>query len=98
MRVSVVAAWPGEQCLIELDLAEGARAIDAVRASGLAERFEGVAPEALPLGIWSRRCAPEAALREGDRVEIYRPLAVDAKAMRRERSRVNPSKRSRNAP
>ena len=98
MRVSVAAAWPGEQQVVELELAEGARAIDAVRASGLADRFGGVSIEALALGIWSRRCAPEAALREGDRVEIYRPLAADAKAMRRERSRVRTSKRSRNAP
>jgi putative ubiquitin-RnfH superfamily antitoxin RatB of RatAB toxin-antitoxin module len=98
MRVSVAAAWRGEQHVVELDLAEGARAIDAVHASGLAARFPGIAPESLELGIWSRRCAADAPLREGDRVEIYRPLEADAKEMRRERSRLNPSKRSRNAP
>jgi putative ubiquitin-RnfH superfamily antitoxin RatB of RatAB toxin-antitoxin module len=98
MRVTVVAAWPGEQWVVEVELAQDARAMDAVTASGLAERFAGIAVEQLTLGIWSKRCAPDAPLREGDRVEIYRPLTADAKAMRRERSRVNPSKRSRNAP
>jgi putative ubiquitin-RnfH superfamily antitoxin RatB of RatAB toxin-antitoxin module len=98
VRVSVVAAWPGEQQVVELDLAPGARVIDAVRASGLAGRFSGVAAEALELGVWSKRCAADTALREGDRVEIYRPLEADAKAMRRARSRLSPSKRSRNAP
>jgi uncharacterized protein len=96
VRVTVAAAWPGEQLLVEVELPEGARAIDAVHASGLAARFPGTAPEALELGIWSRRCGADAVLRDGDRVEIYRPITADAKAMRR--SRVKPSRRSRNAP
>jgi putative ubiquitin-RnfH superfamily antitoxin RatB of RatAB toxin-antitoxin module len=37
------------------------------------------------LGIWGRRSAPETVLREGDRIELYRPLRVDPKVARRER-------------
>jgi len=37
--------------------------------------------------------ALDQALREGDRVEIYRPLAVDPKEARRRRARALPAKK-----
>ena len=37
-------------------------------------------------------------LRDGDRVELYRPLSADPKAMRRARARLKPSTRSRSGP
>ncbi|MEZ5608428.1 MAG: RnfH family protein [Burkholderiaceae bacterium] len=36
-------------------------------------------------GIWGRRAPLGQALRDGDRVELYRPLKVDPKRARRER-------------
>ncbi len=36
-------------------------------------------------GIWGRKAAPETVLREGDRLEAYRPLLVDPKTARRQR-------------
>jgi len=42
------------------------------------------------VGIWGRLCTPEAALRDRDRVEIYRALAVDPKEARRQRYRKKP--------
>lgn len=97
-RVSVVAALPREQRVIELDLPEGATAWEAVVASGLLASYAPTPPGELVLGVWSKPCAKEALLREGDRVEIYRPIRADAKAMRRDRARLRTSKRSRNAP
>lgn len=67
----------------ELDLAEGATAADALRASGWAERFKDV--EGLSVAVWGRRCAASHVLREGDRLELLRPLRVDPKVARRER-------------
>jgi hypothetical protein len=37
----------------------------------------------LRLGVWGRVQPPDTALREGDRVELYRPLSVDPKEARR---------------
>lgn len=59
-----------------------ARAIDAVRASGLLADH-GLDEDGLTLGIWGRSCEPGQPLRERDRVEIYRPLQVDPKEARR---------------
>jgi uncharacterized protein len=97
-RVTVAAALPGEQRVFELEVEEGATAWAAVLASGALELYAGLRQEDLALGIWSRPCARDAPLREGDRVEIYRPIRADAKAMRRERARLKPSKRSRSGP
>jgi len=58
---------------------------DAVLASGWRRAAAGV--EVPDVGIWGRRCGPQEALREGDRVEIYRDLKVDPKVARRERFR-----------
>jgi putative ubiquitin-RnfH superfamily antitoxin RatB of RatAB toxin-antitoxin module len=50
------------------------------------------------VGIWSRAASLETALREGDRVELYRDLKADPKDMRRRRARLKPSTRSRSGP
>lgn len=43
--------------------------------------------QALQAGVWSRVCGHDAPLRDGDRVELYRPLQVDPKEARRLRQR-----------
>ena len=90
MRVLVAVALPGRQEVVELDLPAGATVREAIAAARLRERFPGLDPAALRPGIWSRACELEAVLRDGDRVELYRPLVADPKAMRRERARLRP--------
>jgi uncharacterized protein len=55
---------------------------DALLASGLLE-LHGLGIDAVRCGIWGRRCDLAQALRDGDRVEIYRGLTVDPKEARR---------------
>lgn len=80
LRVEVVHALPGSQRVVSVELAPGATARDAVRASGL---------EALPaaLGRFGKRIEPGTVLRDGDRVELLRPLLADPKEARRRRAR-----------
>jgi putative ubiquitin-RnfH superfamily antitoxin RatB of RatAB toxin-antitoxin module len=98
LRVSVALALPDRQEVVELELQAGSLVRDAIAASGLAERFPEAGIAAMRTGIWSHPCARDTALRDGDRVELYRALQVDAKAMRRARARLKPSStRSRSA-
>ena len=60
-----------------LNLPAGATVRDALAASG----FEGHA-----VGIFGKRVDLEQRLADGDRVEIYRPLAMDPKEARRQRA------------
>ncbi|HEX7889232.1 MAG TPA: RnfH family protein [Ramlibacter sp.] len=86
MRV-VVMYSPAPRQVLEwaVDVPAGATVGDAVRASGWPEATQGQDVSALDLGIWGRRSSLEQVLKEGDRVEIYRPLLVDPKVARRER-------------
>ena len=58
---------------------------DALAAVGLAQQL-GLDPQALALGIFGARVKLESVLHDGDRIEIYRPLAADAKEARRRRA------------
>ena len=99
MRVSVAVALPSRQDVIELDLPEGSDVAAALAQARVRERYPELDVDRCEVGVWSRACGRDTPLREGDRVEIYRPLAADAKAMRRERARLKPSStRSRSGP
>ena len=86
MRVEVAYARPDRQRLVRVELAAGATARDAVRASRLEEEFPEIDIERAPLGVFGRACSGETVLRAGDRVEIYRPLKIDPKEARRKRA------------
>lgn len=86
LRVQVVVALQARNCQeVELHLPQGSTLADAVRASRLLETLSDAQVDRLQTGIWGTRLPPEHALRDGDRVELYRPLTVDPKVARRER-------------
>ena len=91
MRVAVVAALPERQEVVEVELPEGATLAEALERSGLQQRFPAIDFSTAPVGVWSRPCARDTVLREGDRVEVYRGLRADPKDMRRRRARLKPS-------
>jgi len=95
LRISVAVARPGLQRVVALELPEGSRVADALAQRAVRALFAGQDPAQCPVGIWSRRCTLETPLCEGDRVELYRALEADAKALRRARMRPKPSTRSR---
>jgi putative ubiquitin-RnfH superfamily antitoxin RatB of RatAB toxin-antitoxin module len=98
IRVTVAIALPGRQDVIAVELADGATVADAIAAARVAELFPGVDVAALKTGIWSREASLATVLRDADRVEIYRALKADPKAMRRSRARLRSSTRSRSGP
>jgi hypothetical protein len=68
-------------------LAVGQTVLDAIKQSGFpldaANAIEG-----LPrIGVWGQLRALDHVLRDGDRVELYRPLLIDPKDARRLRHR-----------
>ncbi|QEL56177.1 RnfH family protein [Chromobacterium paludis] len=86
LNVEVAYAMPDKQWLRALALPAGASALDAVRASGILPECPELDESALKLGIFGKVAKPDALLREGDRVEIYRPLLADPKEVRRQRA------------
>jgi hypothetical protein len=88
LRVEVVYALANGQDLVALDMEEGAVARQAVEASGMVERHPELAAEDWRLGIFGKQVLPETLLRDGDRVDILRPLPMDPKEARRLRART----------
>jgi putative ubiquitin-RnfH superfamily antitoxin RatB of RatAB toxin-antitoxin module len=86
LNVQVCYAQPGLQILRSLCVAAGACAQDAVLQSGVLEEAGGLAMADCRLGIHGKLKPPDTRLREGDRVEIYRPLTADPKDARRRRA------------
>lgn len=87
LHVEVVFALPGRQSLVALKVSKGTTARAAVRLSGLQAEFPEIDADHAVVGIFGRQVAADTALRDGDRVEIYRPLTADPKEARRRRAR-----------
>lgn len=96
MRILVALARPSAQEIVELDLPPGATVADALDRAGAPCRDADFA--AAEPAVWGQPCGRERVLREGDRVELLRPASADAKAARRARAALSPSRRSRSAP
>jgi putative ubiquitin-RnfH superfamily antitoxin RatB of RatAB toxin-antitoxin module len=86
VEVEVVYAKPEEQAIITLAMPEDASVEDAIKASGLLERFPEVAMSELKVGIFGVACKLDQPVREADRIEIYRALLHDPKEARRQRA------------
>ena len=89
MNVTVVFAAPGVQDIVPLELPEGATVADAVAQSGLAQAY-ALDLAALAFAVHGKRRAAGAALADGDRVELTRPLIADPKEARRRRAQAAP--------
>ena len=87
LKVEVVFATPVEQVRVELEIEPGTTVGQAIAQSGIESRCPGLRASAAPVGIFGKRARCETLLRDGDRVEIYRPLVADPKVMRRQRTR-----------
>lgn len=83
LRIEVVCSpASGITERVPLTLPGGSTVQSALEASGLLARH---APSMAgwKLGVWGRLARPDQALRDRDRVELYRPLQVDPKEARR---------------
>lgn len=88
MLVEVAFALPTEQKIISLNVPDECSAYDAVIKSGIVELYPEIDPETAPMGVWAKvlKNPKETLLREGQRVEIYRPLIADPKEARAKRA------------
>jgi putative ubiquitin-RnfH superfamily antitoxin RatB of RatAB toxin-antitoxin module len=86
MRVEVAYAKPSEHALLEVEVADDATLEQAIEASGILARFPEVDLSVNKVGIFGKLAKLDSPLREGDRVEIYRPLKADPKEVRKKRA------------
>ena len=86
MRVEVVYALPNRAWSVVLELPSGAIASEAVVRSGFATQVADFDASGLSYAIFGKPITATTVLRDGDRLELLRPLVVDPKQARRRRA------------
>lgn len=86
----VFAVAPRQVQTCPLTVTEGCTVAQALMAANWTDELARLALPAtdarhLSLAIWGRKATMEQPLRDGDRIELCRPLRVDPKVARRER-------------
>ncbi len=88
VQATVVYLSPQRRITLPVDVAQGSSLQEAVVASGLLQQAPELAGQPLDLGVFNRLREASEPVRDGDRIEVYRPLAIDPKEARRVRAEV----------
>ncbi len=91
--IEVVYALPEEQVLLTLDVDQGTTVEQAVKLSGILEKYSDIDLSKNKLGIFGKVTKTDEVLRDKDRIEIYRPLIADPKESRRKRAEKKEAKK-----
>lgn len=86
IAVEVVYALPQRQELMRLKLPAGGTVLQAIEASGLLQKYPEIDLAKNKVGVFGKLSRLDTALRDRDRVEIYRPLLADPKEVRKKRA------------
>lgn len=83
MQVGVTYSEPGQQIWLNFEVPDGATVRDAIDRSGILAQFPHIDLEAQKVGVFGKLVKLDAALRGGDRVEIYRTIVCDPQTVPR---------------
>lgn len=86
LNIELVYALPARIFRWRLAVPEGSCVGDALAAAQLAEAGLAAEDFAGRVGIYGKLVEPSQLLRDGDRIELYRPLQIDPKDARRKRA------------
>ena len=93
ITVEVAFARPDQQLILKLMVSAGTTVRQAIDASGIRDEFPEIEAEPM-VGLFSKKVTLDHELREGDRVEIYRPLIADPKESRRNKANLEKAARA----
>jgi len=87
LKIEVVFARPRDTLVACLSLDLGVKVYDALEAVKKLNGFDSLVSDGNTYGIFGKEVTLDEVLRDGDRLEIYRPLQFDPKELRRRRQR-----------
>ena len=83
MQIGVAYSEQAQQIWLTIEVPDEATVTDAIHRSGILKMFPHIDLETQKVGIFGKIVKPDAALRAGDRVEIYRPITCDPQTVPR---------------
>ncbi len=83
MQIGVAYSESVQQIWLTIEVPDDATVKDAIERSGILKMFPHIDLAAQKVGIFGRVVKPEAALKPGDRIEIYRPIICDPQTVPR---------------
>lgn len=86
LSLEVVFGTPEKQKIVTVSVVEGTTVQEAIERSGIQDYFPEINLKEHKVGIWNKTCKLTDTPRNGDRIEIYRPLVADPKEIRRRRA------------
>ena len=84
--VEIVYGVPQKQEILVVTVDDGCTVEQAIIASGIIDLFTEIDLTVDKVGIWNKVVKLSAALKNLDRIEIYRPLLADPKEVRKRRA------------
>ncbi len=88
ITVEVAYARPNSQKILTVVVPEGTTLLQAAELSGICDYYPEINLQEAKMGIFGKLSAKpaEQVVKEGERVEIYRPLIADPKEIRKRRA------------
>jgi putative ubiquitin-RnfH superfamily antitoxin RatB of RatAB toxin-antitoxin module len=83
VQVGVAYSEAGQQIWLNIEVPEETTAREAIERSGILKSFPAIDLETQKVGVFGKLVKPDAALKPGDRVEIYRAITCDPQTVPR---------------
>lgn len=86
MQIAVAYAGRVERYWLTVEVPESCTVAEGIQHSGILAMCPDIDLETQKVGVFGKLVKPDAALRPGDRVEIYRPIICDPASVPRRQS------------
>ncbi len=93
IQVSVAYATPLEQIWRDVNVPEDATVLTAIETSGILNECPEINLKVNKVGIYGHLTQLNAPIKEGDRVEIYRPIKIDPQTLERKKYKLRKMER-----
>ena len=83
MQIGVAYSEPGQQIWLNIEVPDESKISEVIERSGILRQFPHLDLSTQKVGVFGRLVKLDAALRPGDRIEIYRAIIADPETVPR---------------
>ena len=83
MQIGVAYSEPGQQIWLNIEVPDTSTVAGGIERSGILKQFPHIDLTAQKVGVFGKLVKLDAALKPGDRIEIYRGIIADPETVPR---------------